>query len=168
MSVGPFDTLASISAFLSRDLLSVVPKEMASEVRAAVKLLQDAAVELDWLPGVLHGECEELLALEARAQQLIELDISDESRQLVNAPTASISEQIERHRLVRETATCALLKLQSRIRTTSTDKDRSLKLRELLDQYYETLGRHAETRLRWQSVFDGKQNRKSPTEGSEE
>jgi acyl-CoA reductase-like NAD-dependent aldehyde dehydrogenase len=168
MSVGPFDTLASISAFLSRDLLSVVPKEMASEVRAAVKLLQDVADELDWLPAVLRAECEDLLALEARAQQLIKLDINDESRKLISAPTASISEQIDLHRNVCEAATRAVLKLQSRIRTTSTDKEDSLKLRELLDQYYETLGRHAETRLRWQSVFDGKQNRKSPTESHEE
>ena len=167
MSVGPFETLASISAFLSRDLLAVVPKEMASEVRAAVKLLQDVADELDWLPAVLHAECQELLTFQARAQQLVGLEISDELRQQINAPTASINEQIDLHRNISEATTRIVLKLQARIRTSSTDKDHSLKLRELLDRYYETLGRHAETRLRWQSVFAGKQGGKPPTENSE-
>ena len=167
MSVGPFETLASISAFLSRDLLSVVPKEMASEVRAAVKLLQDVADELDWLPAVLGAECEEQLALETRAQQLVELEIGDELRQQVKAPSASVREQIDLHRNISEATTRIVLKLQAHIRASSTDKNHSLKLRELLDQYYETLGRHAETRLRWQSVFAGKQGGKPPTEHSE-
>jgi len=167
MSVGPFETLASIGTFLSRDLLSVVPKEMASEVRAAIKLLQDVADELDWLPAVLTDECKELLTLQARARQLIELETGDELQQQINAPTTCISEQIALYRNISEATTCIVLKLQSDIRTSSTDKEDSLKLSGLLDQYYETLGRHAETRLRWQSVFAGKQNGKPPTEGSE-
>ena len=157
MSVGPFETLASLGDFLSGDVLPVVPKEMASEIRAAVKLLQDIADELDWLPALLRAECEEIVALQAEAEELTGLGIGAELRQQINAPTASISEQIELHRHISETSVGIVLKLQARIRELSASKEDSTNLRKLLDRYYETLGRHAETRLRWQSVFDGKQ-----------
>lgn len=154
MSVGPFETLASVRDFLTRDVLPAVPKEIAGEVRAAVKLLEDVADELDWLPAVLRAECEEMLALLIKTQGVIVTGIDDELRRQIVAPPGSIREQLELHRTMTEMATSVVLKLQAGIRELSVENNESMKLRDLLDQHYEMLGRHAETRLRWQSVFD--------------
>ena len=154
MSVGPFETLASVCNFLARDVLPAVPREMAGEVRAAVKLLQDVADELDWLPAVLRAECEVMLALQIKTQDVIAIGIDDELRRKIVAAPGSIREQLELHRTMTEMVTNGVLKLQAGIRALSAENGESIKLRNLLDQYYEMLGRHAETRLRWQSVFE--------------
>jgi hypothetical protein len=154
MSVGPFETLAAVRDFLSREVLPTVPKEMASEVRAAVKLLQDVADELDWLPAVLHAECAEMLALHIKTQEMIATGVDEELRRKIVSPPGSLSEQRELHRAMIETASSVVRKLQAGVREASSGSVESTKLRALLDQHYEILGRHAETRLRWQSVFD--------------
>ena len=157
MSVGPFETLASVRDFLTRDVLPAVPKEIASEVRAAVKLLEEVADELDWLPAVLRAACEEMLALQIKTQGVIVTGIDDELRRQIVAPPGSIREQLELHRTMTEMVTSVVLKLQAGIRELSAESGASIALRDLLDQYYDMLGRHAETHLRWQSVFDEKQ-----------
>jgi hypothetical protein len=161
MSGDPFATLASVRDFLSNQVLSVVPKEMASEVRAAAKLLQNVADEIDWLPAVLRAECEEMLALQSKTQEVIKVGISDDLRQQIIAPPGSIREQLELHRNMTEIVTTIVLKLQTRMRELSAETEESMNLRAVLDQYYEMLGRHAETRLRWQSVFTAKQSKAS-------
>ncbi len=157
MSVGPFETLASVRDFLTRDVLPAVPKEIAGEVRAAVKLLEEVADELDWLPAVLRAECEEMLALQEKTREIMNSEVGDELRQQIIASPGSIREQLELHSNMVEAVTVVVLKLQTRIRELSAENDGSILLRALLDQHYEMLGRHAGTRLRWQSVFDGKQ-----------
>ncbi len=154
MSVDPFQTLASIRDFLTRDVLPAVPKEIAGEVRAAVKLLEDVADELDWLPAVLHAECAEMLALHIKARDVIATGVDDDLRRKIVSPPGSILEQLELHRTMTEMTTSFVLKLQAGIRALLVENNESMKLRDVLDQYYVMLGRHAETRLRWQSVFD--------------
>ena len=154
MSIGPFETLAAVRDFLTRAVLPAVPKEIAGEVRAAVKLLEDVADELDWLPAVLRAECEDMLALQIKTQGVIVTGIDAELRRQIVAPPGSIREQLELHRTMTEMVTSVVLKLQAGIRELSVENNESMKLRDLLDQYYAMLGRHAATRLRWQSVFD--------------
>ncbi len=154
MSVGPFETLASVRDFLTRDVLPAVPKEIAGEVRAAVKLLEDVADELDWLPAVLHAECEEMLALRIKTQDVIATETDDELRRKIVSPPGNTREQLELHRTMSGMVTSVVLKLQAGIREPSLESDESMKWRDLLDQHYAMLGRHAETRLRWQSVFE--------------
>ena len=159
MTFSAFETLAAIGDFLTKEVLPVVPKAMSSEVRAMVKLLQNVADELDWLPAVLWAECEELEEL-ARSAQRILGDQGDEIGDTLPPSVASLSsvrELPDAHRESSERVTTLVPQLQARIRTRAGSGAASASLGEFLDRCYETLGRHAETRLRWQSVFAEKQ-----------
>ncbi len=160
MTVTPFDTVAAICDFLAKEVVPVVPKELSSEVRAITKLLQDVAEELDMLPAVLRAECEELLAMRQSAQRILgqrsQTDAPFDERSM--APGMTVRELLAMHREISKQTSETVLALQALTRSISVDADDAAASRAILDRYYETLGRHAETRLRWQSVFAQKQS----------
>lgn len=160
MTVSAFDTLVGISEFLAKEVVPVVPKEMSSEVRAISKLLLNVADELDWLPAALRTESEELLALHRSAQRFLRrrgypIAVIEEP---TIAPLGSVRALLDTHREISARTAATVLKLQARIRAMPEKAEDAAVSRAFLDRYYETLGRHAETRLRWQSVFAEKQS----------
>lgn len=139
------ETLAAVTTFLEDTVLPGVAQEHRSELRAALKLLRTAHDELDVLPVVLHEEIAELAELCARADTVLGLATDCPPPPL--EPT-TLSDLGRAHEQARAAVTTVLLALQVQQSHGGGDAERVL-----LGAIFEALGRHAERRLPWQTVF---------------
>ncbi|HEX4109370.1 MAG TPA: hypothetical protein VHX88_14635 [Solirubrobacteraceae bacterium] len=137
-------TIGAVRGYLDGVARAGMPPEQRSEVRAALKLLANAQLELSELAGLLRTESAELLALCAGTAALTGVQ---EPEQRAPELDATLPELQEHHAHARRASAQAILALQLQAR------DGSGPALDLLDRFYVALGRHAERRLPWQSVF---------------
>ena len=147
------DALLDISRFLTADILPAVPSALASELRAAIKILETAADELNLLYPLLREECEALFELEhesashchntARALP----PLTDLRAQLIQLGL-DLRGLIALHAQTRARASVQLASLRAQAATDA-------QARRLEQRYYQLLQRQAARRIVWQSVFDG-------------
>lgn len=148
------DVLAAVRAFLEGSVLPGVAQEQRSELRAAIKLLRGAEIELDESPAVLEAETAELWVLVQRARAVLAREIA-----LPEAPAPrsggfpAPNELRARHADACATATAAVLALQEHVRAREAGDPERESAAAILADLYATLGRHAERRIPWQSVF---------------
>jgi hypothetical protein len=156
MTIDGLSTVASVRAFLVAEVLPAVPRELAGELRAAVKLLATAETELDVRHASLSAETRDMIAHCAEAARLLGLQNAGAAcERLAAARTdgATLTEVGRRWGEARELSSSILPALQRRESDpTATDTDRGA-ARELLRRFYACLTGHARARLGWQSVF---------------
>jgi hypothetical protein len=150
-------TLATVSAFLAGDVLPVVPKELTGEVRAAVKLLETAARELDERYHSVTTEIRDLLDRCADIAGALGLDDSASAcarlRQEAGSSDGTLTglEAVRRKaRSLTSALIVALHQAEFGDGITATQRDAH---RALLFRTYACLARHPRSRLSWQSVF---------------
>lgn len=163
MSHDVFATLTDVRGFLATQVLDAVPRSLRSELRAAIKLLDDIEDELDMLPELLPHECERLLALcfegiaqstgpdAADADSLVQRcnRLQHRSRE----PGATTIERISVHHELLQLSATLMVQLQHRLRACTKDDPCQPALREQLRRFYRELQAQAVSRLPWQSVF---------------
>lgn len=142
------EAIAAARRFLETTILPSVPAEHRSELRAALKNLRTAELELAEVPGVLCTEIDELGELTRSAHAALGLP---QAERHTPAGSADLAQLRDAHAGARRAAAGAILALQEHAREPSAG-DRAEAL-ELLARFYAALGRHAERRLPWQSVF---------------
>jgi len=140
MSIDGLTTVEGVADFLDSEVVSVVPGELRSEVRAAVKLLRTSAVELSVRYREVGAEIDDLLVLCAAhvaaddATRVIDLSAR------AGGPRMSLRDQeklrLDVHDLVSRT--------MSRL---TIDNDPALA------EFLRCLGAHAARRSTWQAVF---------------
>jgi len=144
-------SLDLVQRFLASQVLSIVPNEIRSDLRAAIKILNEASVELNVLYPTLLEESRELLRLSIELQATTEIKLSHIEQEKLSALDnafkngfASLTDLLrfrdELNRLV--TSQMALLQ--------AADHPNN---RAWLERFYGLLGTHASARLGWQSVF---------------
>lgn len=146
------EAITVVRRFLAGPVLGAVPAELAGEVRAAVKLLDTVGTELTGLPAVLLDECHELLPLTGDGLKVLPGDRDDLGaleRRLAADPR-TLDDLTTLHRDVRRLTSSVVVELQSMERAGG---ERAPDARRALRPIYETLRRHAERRIPWQSVF---------------
>ena len=145
-------TLRNVRTFLQTNVLPDVPPDYRGEVRAALKLLDGAERELTVLPMVLVEELGELGELCVQTELL--LGIATDRPGLGGECGLTVPQLSSRHEQARMAVTRALCALQEHLREPLTEEaGNHAAALDLLAETYETLGRHAERRLPWQSVF---------------
>lgn len=149
MSIDALAALGVVRTFLTTDIVPLVPKASASELRAAVKLLETAAIELADRHGSVRAETGDLIGFCARAGTMLGLDsVSSEAaaqgRRAQAEPSGPALELLWSD--ARSLATTVLPPLQDQAAA-------SEEARCLLKELYRCLGDHARSRLAWQSVF---------------
>ncbi|MGH8595911.1 MAG: hypothetical protein ACREXT_04555 [Gammaproteobacteria bacterium] len=153
-----FETLAALRAFLMREVLPTVSQSIAGELRAAIKTLEAVAAELNALHPLLRAECIELLGLCVEAKLcLSEPSEAVERLPSLNCFTERLSDNaldavglIALHQEIHTVSSALLVELQETHYSRRTEESA---LAALLARFYTTLGRHAERRIAWQSVF---------------
>lgn len=163
MSHHAFATLTDVRRFLCTQVLDAMPRSLRSELRAAIKLLDEVEDELDTLPELLPAECERLLALcsegiahattAAAADTELLAQHCDRLRQRLHEPRATTRERFSVHQELLQLSGTLMVKLQGRQRECAKDDPRQAALREQLRRFYSELQAQALTRLPWQSVF---------------
>jgi hypothetical protein len=145
--------IAVVRRFLAASVVQAVPAELVGEVRAAVKLLDTVGVELAGLPTVLTDECRELLSLGDDGLRVLhgERDATQGLEQRWAAGLAGLDDLIAMHRDVRRLTATVVIDLQA-----------ASEARRVLRRLYETLRRHAERRIPWQSVFSAASQTPAP------
>lgn len=143
------DPIAAVGAYLQDAVLPGVAQEQRSELRAAIKLLQSAARELDELPGVLGAQIAELRTLCAAAEWVLDPG-NDEPVPAHREPPATLTVLRARDDEARAAAGRAIEALQQHLRTTTGEHEPA---ERVLAGLFEALGRHAARRMAWQSVF---------------
>jgi hypothetical protein len=149
MSTDALTAIGVVRTFLTTDIMPVVPKAAASELRAAVKLLETAATELADRHGSVRAETDDLIGFCARAGTLLGLDsvsaeAAAQARRAQAEPSGPALELLWAD--ARSLTTTVLPRLQDQ--ATASDEARFL-----LKHLYRCLGEHARSRLAWQSVF---------------
>lgn len=169
MRPGGVEAVAAARTFLEETILEAVPPEHRGELRAALKNLRGAELELAGLAGVLRAETDELAELCDAAYAAVGTPASGLRGA---AEAADLAELREAHDAARRAATDAILALQTLARPATSSsppvggKNRGegadpAEALALLARFYAALGRHAERRLPWQSVFPA-----VPTQGA--
>lgn len=142
MSIDGLTTVEGVADFLDAEVVAVVPGELRSEVRAAVKLLRTSAVELSVRYREVGAEIDDLLVLCAahvtpdEASCLIDLSARAAGGRLSLPDQEKL--RMDVHDLVSRT--------MSRL---TIDND------EALADFLRCLGGHAARRSTWQAVFPG-------------
>ncbi|MCV7410624.1 hypothetical protein AWC05_20585 [Mycobacterium florentinum] len=149
MSIDALAALGVVRTFLSADIVPVVPEASAGELRAAVKLLETAAIELADRHSSVRAESVDLIGLCARAATLLGLDTvsleaTAQGRRTQAEPSSPAMELLWAD--ARSLTTTVVSRLQDQ--ATASEQARCL-----LRQFYRCLGDHARSRLAWQSVF---------------
>lgn len=149
MSIDALAALGVVRTFLTTDIVPLVPEASAGELRAAVKLLETAAIELADRHGSVRAETVDLIGFCARAGMLLGLDsvssqATAQARRAQAEPSGPALELLWAD--ARSLATSVLPRLQDQ--AAASDEARSL-----LKHLYRCLGGHARSRLVWQSVF---------------
>ena len=151
MTPDGLEALALVSRFLADSVVPAVPRAMTAELRAAIKLLDTARIELGCLFPVLRDECRELLLLNEAADKLLSQSASitiETLHEQVEGGYPDLPALMAMHRSILERMSERLCSLQ-----TLEAQNPTPDLRKLLQRIYTALGRHAETRLPWQAVF---------------
>lgn len=141
MSIDGLTTVEGVADFLDAEVVGVVPGELRSEVRAAVKLLRTSAVELSVRYREVGTEIDELLGL-------LGVHGATEDATRLDGLTARAAERLslkEQERLRLD-----VHELVSRTMTRLTGKDDGA-----LAEFLRCLGGHAARRSTWQAVFPG-------------
>ncbi len=149
MSIDALATLEVVRTFLTTDIMPVVPKESAGELRAAVKLLETAAIELADRHGSVRVETDDLIGFCAQAATLLGLAsvASEATAQACRAQAEPSGPALE---LLRADARSLCAAVLPRLQDRAAESDQA---RSLLKHFYRCLGDHARSRLTWQSVF---------------
>ena len=146
MNPNGFEALQIVQAFLRTSVLPAVPASLAGELRAAIKLLATVELELRSLGPLLVEECREIHELcELGAASQDQAAACAELLGRLQQPPHDLALMIELHRDFEKLASRVIAGLQSR--------PREVTAQGLLRRFYEALGRHAERRLPWQSIF---------------
>ena len=150
-------TLVAVSRFLTAEVLPAVPRELAGEIRAAVKLLETAGTELNDRQRSLTAETRDLIGHCADIARVLDLaDAASRCAQLSSGTedadgTLTVLERIWNE--ARSLTTSLIVALQQR----DLDPDLAHTVREahreLLARVYGCLAGYARSRLTWQSVF---------------
>jgi hypothetical protein len=150
------ETLARVRAFLCEQIVPSVPGELASEVRAAVKLLDTAAIELNQRHALLLAELADSIDYCQRAAQLVG---RPDSTQTWLAACRTLAERAGEPGLdlrgldgvlrdVRALGSTLLVELGKHQRASGAET-----AGELAAEFCACLGDHARRRLAWQAVF---------------
>jgi hypothetical protein len=142
MSIDGLTTVEGVADFLDTEVVSVVPGELRSEVRAAVKLLRTSAVELSVRYREIGCEIDDLLVLCAAhvtaedANRVIDLSARAGGERMSLRDQEKL--RLDVHELVNRTMTRLTI-----------DNDPALA------EFLRCLGSHAARRSTWQAVFPG-------------
>lgn len=140
MSVDGLSTVKGIADFLDAEVVTALPGELRSEVRAAAKLLRTSAVELSVRHREVAAEIEDLLVLCAAhavpedAEAIVGLSARAGGQRM------SLPEQEILRTEVHDLVTCTMTRL-----TEAGDP--------ALAAFLRCLGGHAARRSAWQAVF---------------
>ena len=147
--------LAMVRAFLAEQILPGVPDSPTGELRAALKILDTVAAELDALYPLLLTECRALLDLCGEICTRPPTGATPASIDLATRCTA-LNERYARG----FTATTPLLEHHRAIKALATDLINALQKTadepapaQALARLYSLLGHHATARIPWQTVF---------------
>lgn len=150
------DAIIEVSRFLEQDIVPSVPAEFKSELKAAIKILQSAATELNVSSPMLRQECTELLALNEESSACAALPTTVASNTAMHARLADSALDLRGlfalHQDVLAASNTHMTGLLELSASVGSDRERS---RALLLRYYQLLEQHAVRRLPWQSVFSG-------------
>ncbi len=151
MTPDGLQSLALVSRYLAESVVPAVPRAMTAELRAVIKLLDTAQVELGSLFPVLHDECRELLLLNEAVDSLLSpaasIALTTLHEQFKHG-CADLPALMATHRRILERTSERLCSLQALAALNPAPEPH-----ELLQRIYTVLGRQAETRLPWQAVF---------------
>jgi hypothetical protein len=162
VSYDAFTTLANVRDFLRARVLDVIPHNLHSEMRAAIKILDEIEKELDALPDQLPHECERLLSLctaglaqlqalsESNAESL--MFCKEQLVQRLGERLGSNRERLSIYGDVLQLSSTLLVHLQRSQRTLPQGAQRSA-LTEQVRAFYLELQTQAAARQQWQSVF---------------
>jgi len=157
MTLNGFESLALVRRYLATEVVAIVPHHVAAELRAVVKLLDTAMIELAELPLILPAEIAAMRDL-CREGQAVLATGNDEVAgqaciQAQGDPTMrNLRELIEEHREAGEQLGRLITRLQG-AQSSEREDAHAYRLSSLLDRIYQVLGRQADDRLTWQSVF---------------
>ena len=147
--------LAMVRAFLAEQILPEVPDSLTGELRAALKILDTVAAELDVLYPLLLTECRALLDLCGEICARLPSSATPANTDLAMR-CAALNEQYARG----FTATTPLIELHRAIKALAKDLINSLQKTadepgpaQALARLYSLLGQHATARIPWQTVF---------------
>lgn len=152
-----FATLATVCGFLTGDVLPAIPRELAGEVRAAVKLLETAATEFNDRPRSLAAETHDLIGLCAEIARMLDLaDVTSSCTRLTRATESAHGTLTALEETWREARTLTST-LISALQQAEFGQDIPGSVRsahhDVLARTYACLAGHARSRLTWQSVF---------------
>lgn len=152
MTPDGFETLALVRDYLALEVVPALPDHIATEVKAAVKLLDTASAEFAALGTVLPDEIAELRSLcQQGLAALGEPDRRHEST--ANEDAADLPGLLAERRRLAGQSTVLIGRLQARIAgSAESDIERKASC-DLLARFIETLGSQARRRTPWQSVF---------------
>jgi aminoglycoside phosphotransferase (APT) family kinase protein len=160
-------TLATVSTFLTDDVLPAVPNELTGEVRAAVKLLETAAREFDQRYRSVTAETRELLDRGTDIGNALGLADAVSAcarlRRRAESSRAGLIELDEVCGAARALTSSLIVALQTAELDDGTTAARREAHRELLASTYACLVEHPRSRLSWQSVFPAASPRPAPT-----
>ncbi|MBF6556339.1 MAG: hypothetical protein IVW52_09230 [Acidimicrobiales bacterium] len=153
---GGLATLATVRQFLT-DLVPEVSGERAGEVRAAVKLLETAEIELNVRHNSLTTETDDLIGYCREIGPLVgrreTAATCEQLAQRLRAGATSMTALDELWRDTRSLTTSLLTALQRIESDPATSQAEQRAAADLLERVYGCLGAHARSRLSWQSVF---------------
>jgi len=158
--------LTAIGRYLTTEILPVVPDAQVGELRAAIKILDTVADELNVLPSLLHQECREFSDLRRQATQTLHWPEPPVSLSLSagNESGAGPDLSLDLHALLARHETCLQEATQAieALQRLADEDQRSAQPVALLGRYFALLERQALRRVPWQSVFVGPLDVASP------
>ncbi|MGQ0622166.1 MAG: hypothetical protein ACT4QA_20010 [Panacagrimonas sp.] len=160
MSVDAHSTLVDLRGFLSGAVLAAVPHGLRSELRAAIKVLEEVEAELDALPGLVPPECERLLTLCAESVEQLETTNSEALalristlRHELRDEARGLRARIALHQELLHLSAGLLVQLQQSQRALPPGHAQRNRLRPVLRNFLLELRDQAKARQAWQSVF---------------
>jgi hypothetical protein len=165
---------------LASEVVPALPDHIATEVKAAVKLLDAVSAEFaasgrllpDEIAG-LRSLCQEGLAALGEPDRRPDRSIRDTqplcaANPHANEDAADLPDLLAERRRLAGLSAVLIGRLQSRIASPAESDTVRNASRDLLARFFETLGRHARRRTPWQSVFPhaNATSRPVPTGGS--
>ena len=149
MSGDALDALHDIRAFIAREIVDTVPAHLRSELRAALKLLDEVAAELDTAYPMFRAECRDSLELIEAADHLLAIDARETAALSTALNEASLS--LRDLSALHDQIGALLL---ARYRTLRKPPDGATSSsHELCQRLHDNFAAQARRRARWQSVF---------------
>ncbi|EQB01054.1 hypothetical protein [Sphingobium baderi] len=163
MTASIFERLAGIRQFLGEEILPCVPGDKRGDLRAALKMLEDMAKEIDRLPGLLELEIAEMLhlcdaAVAALGWDGVDQDDLQSLKEFAlefDKPGKRLSELLALHTGICVLVSNLAIQLTAKVAIEPEDQKCLSGPRVVLAKSYRLLRRQAEARTSWQSVFPG-------------